>query len=188
MINPARRNARERALELLYEAEIKGLTVTEVLKALPVAPDPFAVALVRGVETNVATHDVIISKFLRSGWTLGRLPTIDKLIIRLGIEELKHAADVPTAVILDETVRLAKGFSTDESGRFVNGILAAIARSIRKENVDLTGIADAADDNDNPAVVVDLGQQDAAFASNPRVPLTGGAGVALDDEAAHSLD
>ncbi len=136
MLNPARRNARERALELLYEAEIKKLTVAEVLRGLPLQPDPFAVELVNGVSRNQALLDADISAHLRVGWSLHRLATIDRLVLRIGIEELRHNLDVPTAVVLDESVRLAKGFSSDESAKFVNGVLAAIARAVRPEASD----------------------------------------------------
>jgi transcription antitermination protein NusB len=127
----ARRTARERALELLYESEIKSLDVVSLLGTLPITPDPYAVLLVEGVAQHEASHDELIAGFLRSGWTMGRIPTIDRLILRLAVEELLHQQDVPVAVVLDESVRLAKSFSTDESGRFVNGLLAAVARSAR---------------------------------------------------------
>jgi transcription antitermination protein NusB len=174
VINPARRNARERALELLYEAEIKSLTVSGVLGSLPVAPDPFAIELVRGVETNQAEHDEIISAHLKAGWTLKRLPTIDRLVLRLGIEELTRHSDVPTAVILDEAVRLAKGFSTDDSGRFVNGVLAAIARTVKHGEVDELDAALAEPDSDVPVVTLEEGQKPT--------------GVPFEDEPTTSLD
>ena len=137
MLNPARRNARERALELLYEAEIKKLTVAEVLAAIPLAPDPFAVELVTGVARNQSLIDADITAHLRAGWSLHRLATIDRLVLRLGIEELRHNLDTPTAVVLDESVRLAKGFSSEESAKFVNGVLAAIARKVRPDASDV---------------------------------------------------
>jgi transcription antitermination protein NusB len=175
VINPARRNARERALELLYEAEIKSLDVTTVLGSLPVSPDPFALALVRGVETNQADHDEIISAHLKAGWTLRRLPTIDRLVLRLGIEELTRHSDVPTAVILDEAVRLAKGFSTDDSGRFVNGVLAAIARTVKQAEVEeIVGVLDHDQEADVPIVTLAEGEKPT--------------GVSFEDEPATSLD
>jgi transcription antitermination protein NusB len=137
MLNPARRNARERALEVLYEAEIKSLTIAEVLDLLPIQPDAFAVTLVKGVEANQPKLDKIISDHLKAGWSLGRLPTLDRLVLRIGVEELRFHPDTPTAVILDESVRLAKGFSTDDSGRFVNGVLAAVARQVRRDKVQV---------------------------------------------------
>jgi transcription antitermination protein NusB len=182
VINPARRNARERALELLYEAEIKSLDVSTVLGALPVAPDPFALALVRGVESNQAEHDEIIVAHLKAGWALNRLPTIDRLVLRLGIEELTRHSDVPTAVILDEAVRLAKGFSTDDSGRFVNGVLAAIARTVKHGEVedladhDLGELTESELEEDHEPPIVKLKEGETPT------------GVSFEDEPATSLD
>jgi N utilization substance protein B len=125
-----RSEARERALALLYEAEAKGSTVSEVLAALPVPPDPLAVLLVEGVEAHRARVDELIAAHAK-GWTIARMPVIDRSVLRIATFELLERPDVPTAVILDEAVELAKSFSTDDSGRFVNGVLAAIARKVR---------------------------------------------------------
>ncbi len=122
--------ARERALELLYETEAKGATVEGVLAALPVTPDPYAVDVVTGVGEHRATIDATIAR-LAPDWPLDRMPVVDRNVLRLGIYELTDRPDVPTAVILDEAVALAKRYSTDESGRFVNGVLAAAARELR---------------------------------------------------------
>jgi N utilization substance protein B len=127
----SRRDQRERALEILYEAECKGLTPAAVLAELPLAPDPFARSLVLGVGEHEAEHDTRIAAHLRADWTLARLPVLDRLILRMALEELAYQADVPTGVALDEAVELAKTFSTDESGRFVNGILSAIVPEVR---------------------------------------------------------
>ncbi len=173
MLNPARRNARERALEVLYEAEIKSLTIPEVLELLPIQPDPFAVTLVRGVEEHLAKLDHIISDHLKAGWTIGRLPTIDKLVLRIGVEELRFHPETPTAVILDESVRLAKGFSTDDSGRFVNGVLAAVARQVRRDKVQVPLSMDVPNPEPEPQVLAE-GQ----------TPV----GLAFEDEPPTSLD
>lgn len=177
MLNPARRNARERALELLYEAEIKGLTVADVLSGLPLAPDPFAVELVNGVARNRELLDADITAHLRSGWSLHRLATIDRLVLRIGIEELRHNLDVPTAVVLDESVRLAKGFSSDESAKFVNGVLAAIARAVRPDASDIlpdfTVVASESDIVDHGVV--------ATAAEKPT-------GMSIEDEPTTGLD
>jgi transcription antitermination protein NusB len=126
-----RRDARERAMELLYEAEVKTLTAAKVLDELPIEPDPYAAELVRGIERNQPEHDALIRKFAKKEWSLERMPQIDRIVLRIGIEELAHHPEVPLAVILDQAVELAKTFSTDDSGRFVNGMLAAVAREIR---------------------------------------------------------
>jgi len=126
-----RRMARERALELLYEADAKAATVAEILAALPVEPDSYAVDVVNGVSEHAARIDELITR-LASDWPLDRMPTVDRCVLRLGVYELAERPDVPTAVILDEAVALAKRYSTDEGGRFVNGVLAAAALELRK--------------------------------------------------------
>lgn len=122
--------ARERALELLYETEAKDATVEGVLAALPVRPDPYAVDVLTGVSEHRARIDALIGR-LAPDWPLDRMPVVDRNVLRLGAYELMERPDVPTAVVLDEAVALAKRYSTDESGRFVNGVLAAAARELR---------------------------------------------------------
>jgi N utilization substance protein B len=125
-----RRDARERALGLLYEAETKGCTGTEVLEGLPVAADDFATSLVRAVDEHHDRIDALLAEHAR-GWTVARMPAIDRAALRMGTAELITRPDVPTAVVLNETVDLAKRFSTEDSGRFVNGLLAKIATEVR---------------------------------------------------------
>ena len=129
-IEDLRSEARERALALLYEAQAKGLSGTEVIAALPVPPDKLAVLLVTGVEEHRARIDELIVQFAK-GWSLERMPVVDRTVLRLATFELLERPEVPVAVVLDEAVELAKHFSTDDSGRFVNGVLAAIARTVR---------------------------------------------------------
>ena len=125
-----RHSARERALGLLYEAEMKRVAVPEVLAALAVAPDPFALRLVQGVVADEARIDQLIAQ-AAEGWELPRMPVLDRSILRLATYELLTEADVPVAVVIDEAVELAKQFSTEDSGRFVNGVLATVARRVR---------------------------------------------------------
>ena len=125
-----RRDARERALGLLYEAETKGCTGAEVLAALPVPPDEFAAALVTGVDEHRDRIDALLTEHAQ-GWTVARMPALDRAALRMGTAELITRPDVPTAVVLNETVELASRFSTDDSGRFVNGLLAKIATEVR---------------------------------------------------------
>ena len=125
-----RRAARERALGLLYEAATKSLPIEEVLAALPVPADPFAAEVVRGVETNRDELDVLIGRFAR-GWRLERMPLLDLTVLRMAAFELTERTDVPTAAIISEAVELAKRFSTDNSGRFVNGVRASISAEVR---------------------------------------------------------
>jgi N utilization substance protein B len=126
----SRRQARERALSLLYEAESKDRTPAAVLAELPVEPDGYTVAVVRGVGDHIGELDTWISDFARD-WTIDRMPALDRALLRMGIFELLHRPDVPTGAVISEAVELAQRFSTDESSRFVNGMLARIAEAVR---------------------------------------------------------
>ena len=129
-----RHQARKRAVDLLFEAEARGLTPAEVAEARntladkqpDVAPlNPYTVTVVRGVTENAAHIDDLISAHLQ-GWTLERLPAVDRAILRVAVWELLHADDVPEPVAVDEAVELAKKLSTDESPGFVNGVLGQV--------------------------------------------------------------
>jgi len=125
-----RSDSRERALNLLYEAQSKGVPVAEVIDALVVRPDDLAERLARGSDDCAGRADELIAAKAR-GWTLARMPVIDLAVMRMATFELLERPEVPTAVVLDEAVELAKRYSTDDSGRFVNGVLAAIAAEVR---------------------------------------------------------
>jgi transcription antitermination protein NusB len=125
-----RSEARERALLLLYEAEAKGGSPREVVENLPVAPDPLATRLVEGVQDRRTEIDALLATHAR-GWTLERMPVIDRTVLEIATYELLARPEVPTAVVIDEAVELAKRFSTDDSGRFVNGMLSTIASKVR---------------------------------------------------------
>ena len=125
-----RHQSRERALSLLYEAEMKGVEPAEVLAALPVAPDPFARALVEATAAQRVRADELITD-AAVGWPLDRMAVVDRLVLRMAVAELLDAHGPPVAVILDEAVELAKTYSTDESGRFVNGVLSTVAAQTR---------------------------------------------------------
>jgi len=126
----SRREARERAFHLLYEAEVKDQPVDELLAELPVPPDPFAVELVIGVAAHGTELDALITDHARN-WQLERMPALDRALLRLAAFELAHRPDVPIAAVINEAVELAKQYSTDDSGRFVNGVLSAIAADVR---------------------------------------------------------
>src|SRR5947209_10199554 len=129
---PSRRQARERALSLLYESDMKGVAPADVLAALPVAPAPFAADVVAGVGQHADEVDGYIRRFAR-GWALERMPALDRALLRMAVYELVHRPDVPTGAVLSEAVDLASRYSTEESGRFVNGVLAQIAKEVRPE-------------------------------------------------------
>jgi N utilization substance protein B len=125
-----RHQSRERALTLLYEAELKSESPRTVLAALPVAPDPYVTTLVTAVADRKDDIDVLIGD-AAIGWDVERMPVVDRSVLRLATAELLGEDDVPTAVILNEAVELASAFSTDDSGRFVNGVLATVAAKVR---------------------------------------------------------
>ena len=125
-----RSDARERALYALYEAHSKGLSPTDVLAGHVVAADELTTQLVLGVEEHGERLDAAIAARAK-GWTLGRMPVLDLSVLRLAAYELAERPDVPVAVVIDEAVELAKRFSTDDSGKFVNGVLSALAKDLR---------------------------------------------------------
>jgi transcription antitermination protein NusB len=127
-----RSDARERALYLLYEAYSKGITPSDALALQVLEPDELTVLLTTGVGEHVEDLDSAIAARAK-GWTLARMPVLDLNVLRLGAFELAHRPDVPVAVVIDEAVELAKRFSTDDSGRFVNGVLSALVDDLRAD-------------------------------------------------------
>ena len=125
-----RSQSRERALTLLYEADTKNVSGHIVIAGLVEPPDTISLLIVRGVADNQEVIDGLISEHA-DGWTMNRMPCLDRNILRMATFELLHRLDIPQAVILDEAVQLAKTFSTDDSSRYVNGVLSAIAKSSR---------------------------------------------------------
>ena len=126
----SRREARERAVSLLYEAELKEQSPDEVLADLPLAPEDFVIDLVRGVGRHRERIDALIERHAID-WSLDRMPAVDRNICRVAVYELLERPDVPSAAVLSEAVELATTYSTDESSRFVNGLLAAVANEVR---------------------------------------------------------
>ena len=126
----ARSKARKRALDVLFEAEVRGVPVLDLLAERITLGDPpvseYAADLVRGVTVNRDRIDSLISEHAE-GWTLDRMPAVDRNVLRIGVYELLWAADIPEAVAMSEAVALAHDLSTDASPAFVNGILARLA-------------------------------------------------------------
>ena len=129
-----RHQARKRAVDLLFEAEARGLSpveIVEVRTALTEAKqdvaalNPYTETVARGVGEHSAHIDDLISSHLQ-GWTLDRLPAVDRAILRVAVWELLYAEDVPEPVAVDEAVQLAKELSTDESPSFINGVLGQV--------------------------------------------------------------
>jgi N utilization substance protein B len=129
---PARRKARKRALDVLYEADLRDLSPTQVLvtyldRIEKPRPDhlDYTISLVEGVTGRKAQIDELLAEHAQ-GWTLDRMPKVDLAVLRVGVYELLWAEDVPDPVAIDEAVGLAKELSTDDSPRFVNGVLGRI--------------------------------------------------------------
>lgn len=127
-----RREARERALELLYEAESKGLAPDELVAGLPIEPDPYALTLTVGVAADLGRIDELIASTAK-GWRIERMPAVDRALLRMAVWELAHRPEIPVAVVINEAVELAKEYSTEESGRFVNGVLSRVATDLRPD-------------------------------------------------------
>jgi N utilization substance protein B len=127
----ARSKARKRAVDVLYESEVRGVdAITTLAERVALAEPPvndFTISLVEGVQEHRARIDDILAEFAE-GWTLERMPDVDRAVLRLGVYELLWRDDVPDPVVIDEAVELAKILSTDESPRFVNGVLGRIVR------------------------------------------------------------
>ena len=125
----ARSKARKRALDVLYEAEVRGEPVLGLLgqRIADASPpvSPYAAGLVRGVQAHRERIDELLSQHAED-WTLGRMPAVDRNILRIGAYELLWASDVPDAVAISEAVALARDLSTDASPSFVNGLLARL--------------------------------------------------------------
>jgi len=130
----SRHQARKRAVDLLFEAEARGLSAAEVAESRAALTDSnhdvsplntYTVTVARGVSEHAAHIDELITSYLH-GWTLERLPAVDRAILRVAVWELLHAEDVPEPVAVDEAVQLAKELSTDDSPGFVNGVLGQV--------------------------------------------------------------
>ena len=119
----ARSKARKRALDVLFEAEVRGEPVLDLLAERTAAADPpvaaYAAELVRGVHGHQEQIDQLLAAHAQ-GWTLDRMPAVDRNILRIGVYELLWSDDVPDAVAISEAVTLAGALSTDDSSAFVN--------------------------------------------------------------------
>jgi N utilization substance protein B len=129
----SRRKARKRALDVLYQADLRGLALPGVLASylerLPLPrPDHlgYTVTLVEGVHAHTARVDELISSYAE-GWTLERMPVVDRNLARIAVYELLYQDDIDSPVAISEAVELARTLSTDDSPRFLNGLLGRIA-------------------------------------------------------------
>ena len=126
---PARSKARKRALDVLFEAELRAEPVLEVLEERSgdtTRPfPPYAAELVRGIQAHRERIDELLAKHAH-GWALERMPAVDRNILRIGAYELLWADDVPDGVAISEAVQQARELSTEDSPAFVNGLLARL--------------------------------------------------------------
>jgi transcription antitermination protein NusB len=132
MASSSRRYGRELALQALYGTEVGKRPPSELLAELLARDEAsegraFVRDLVLGTLENEEESDAIIAPLLE-GWTLERLPTIDRIVLRMSVFELKHRKEIPPPVVINEAVELAKKFSTEDSGRYVNGVLERVRR------------------------------------------------------------
>ena len=133
----ARTKARKRALDILYAADLRNEDITAAisLEAERALDEPerqaswnYAQSIVEGVVTHSVEIDEVIQTYSR-GWSLERMPSLDRAILRIAVWEIMFNPEVPAVVAVDEAVDLAKMYSTEESSNFVNGLLASIAAS-----------------------------------------------------------
>ena len=133
----ARTKARKRALDILFQADVRGEDVATILaaEARRAANEPsregswlYAREIVDGVIDHRDAIDELIATYSRD-WTIARMPAVDRAVLRIAIWEMLYNDEVPAAVAIDEAVTLAKEFSTDESGSFVNGVLGRVSRT-----------------------------------------------------------
>ena len=131
---PARTKARRRALDILFEAEQRGVDPVVVLADRQVDPGPrqsvppaYAAEIVEGVAEHRDEIDEILSTYSH-GWTIERMPAVDRTALRIGVWELLYGNDVPSEVVLDEATTMVKDLSTDESPNFVNGLLGRVVQ------------------------------------------------------------
>jgi transcription antitermination protein NusB len=127
----ARAKARKRALDILFECEVRGLPLGETLDERVIAGEPpvneYTVTLIRGVADHQARIDELVARYAQ-GWSLQRMPAVDRNVLRLGVLEVLYVDEVPDAVAVSEAMRLVRELSTDDSPAFVNGVLGNIVR------------------------------------------------------------
>ncbi len=125
----ARSKARKRALDVLYEADVRGTSALDTAAQRLAQADPpvpaYAVQLVEGVVAHRERIDDLVATYAE-GWVLDRMPPVDRNVLRIGIYELLYEPSIPDAVAISEAVELAKKISTDDSPSFVNGLLARV--------------------------------------------------------------
>jgi N utilization substance protein B len=127
----ARSKARKRAVDILYASDLREIDPLTTLAERVAVGDPpvndYTITLVEGVQAHRDRIDSILAQYAE-GWSVARMPDVDRAVLRLGVYEVVWRDDVPAAVAIDEAVELAKSLSTDESPKFINGVLARVLR------------------------------------------------------------
>jgi transcription antitermination protein NusB len=128
----SRRMARETALQALYEMDFHPGEEQQIVHQhgaeVPAEDAAFYQRMIAGVRAQQATIDPVIQRFLKEGWTLARISSVDRAILRIAVYELLFAKETPQAAIVNEAIELAKTFSSEESSRFINGVLGEMLR------------------------------------------------------------
>ncbi|MFT7476664.1 MAG: N utilization substance protein B [Verrucomicrobiales bacterium] len=131
-LNLSRREDRETGLALLYEADMTGDDMSDVLDRNHADEDDYGTSIAAGVAANLDSLDLLIDR-IAEDWSVSRMAGIDRSILRMGAWELVHRAEVPTTAVVSEAVALANQYSTEKSAPFINGILVKLAANERDE-------------------------------------------------------
>jgi N utilization substance protein B len=126
----SRREAREEALAILYQAELTGDPVTEALASREVPPSSYAVEIAEQVDEARDDLDALLGRHLEN-WRVERMPLVDRVIARIAAWELSERSDIPTGVVLSEAVEIATQYCAEQSPRFLNGVLGSVASEVR---------------------------------------------------------
>ncbi len=135
----SRHESREEALNVLYEADVRGIDPREVLASMDFELSEYSHNVVLGVADELAAIDSQLDA-VANDWTVVRMPVVDRTVLRMATFELLHRLDVPTTAVVSEAVELASQYSTENSGRFVNGVLARLASDIRGDQVEVAAV------------------------------------------------
>jgi len=126
----SRREAREEALAVLYQAELTGDAVDDALASRDVAPSDYAIEIAEAVDDRRDDLDALLGRHLKN-WRVERMPLVDRVIARIAAWELSHRDDIPTGAVLSEAVEIATQYCGEQSPRFLNGVLSSVADEVR---------------------------------------------------------
>lgn len=124
----SRREARERVLGLMYQVDVLGVSIPEIVASLPLPLDGYAAEMLDGIGAQLPELDAAIGN-ASLHWSVKRMPRLDLAVLRMGLWELWYQSDIPDGVALSEAVELAAEYSTEDSSKFVNGVLSKLAET-----------------------------------------------------------